>query len=388
MIYNVGGKINGLESARGLASLVVVIWHISLAFHPGLSGIFEGFEINNSLLGSPFYALINGSAAVVFFFVLSGYVLSRSFLNTGEISILRRNAIKRLPRLAFLTVTVCLISYILFSWEIYQYSEAGEITQSPWLIKFGYAFDEPFVPNILDAAIQGLYLTFYVGDSYYNSSMWTMKIEFFGSLLVFGTAALIGNDSRPVAGAMILVLASSVAISQSPYYLAFVVGTGLAWIIPVTPPKLGRTTALIFIGIVFFLYGYTGISVGMYKFIGVLSHSYVIYLWITSSGILIFLIERSNLIRIFLDRRSLNFLGQISFALYLIHVPVICSVGSWVYIYVGGGSPSNLALITSSVATIIISIGSAYILTVINNYWLKGLNFAVSDISSSKGPAK
>ena len=107
---NSSKKINGLESARGLAALVVVAWHTSLGFYPGLSGIFRGFDVNQSLQGSPLYTLINGTAAVVFFFVLSGYVLSRGFLTSGDLNILKRNAIKRLPRLAFLTTSVCAIS--------------------------------------------------------------------------------------------------------------------------------------------------------------------------------------------------------------------------------------------------------------------------------------
>ena len=385
---NSSKKINGLESARGLAALVVVAWHTSLGFYPGLSGIFRGFDAHQNLQGSPLYALINGTAAVVFFFVLSGYVLSRGFLISGDLNILKRNAIKRLPRLAFLTTSVCAISYFLFALELYRFEEAGRITQSPWLVKFAFAYDRPFDPNFMDALLQGLYRTFYFGESYYNSSMWSMKIEFFGSFLVFGTAALIGSNSRPLGGLVILALASSFALLQSPFYFSFVVGTALAWLIPTTQPRLGLIAALPSLILAFLLLGYTGLNIGFYKILGEFSGKNAAYLWIIASVFLILTIERSPQVRSFLNMRALRFLGEISFALYLVHVPVICSVGSLIYLVVGAGSASAEAFIAASISTVFVSIICAYVLTLANTYWLKQLNVATTAISSNRIPEK
>jgi peptidoglycan/LPS O-acetylase OafA/YrhL len=54
-----------LEAMRGIAALVVVASHLTLTFRS-----------TDIAPGAPWFALIKISAPVVFFFVLSGYVLS------------------------------------------------------------------------------------------------------------------------------------------------------------------------------------------------------------------------------------------------------------------------------------------------------------------------
>jgi len=60
-----------LETMRGIAALSVVCWHSMLGFLPALSGTVAAFKGQPSLVGSPLYGLINGSAAVALFFVSS-----------------------------------------------------------------------------------------------------------------------------------------------------------------------------------------------------------------------------------------------------------------------------------------------------------------------------
>ena len=68
-----------LESIRGLAAVQVVLLHFFSAFWPDL--VFE--SVNHGVAWyvhlSPLYFLYDGHSAVYIFFVLSGYVLSRSF---------------------------------------------------------------------------------------------------------------------------------------------------------------------------------------------------------------------------------------------------------------------------------------------------------------------
>jgi peptidoglycan/LPS O-acetylase OafA/YrhL len=60
-----------LEAMRGVAAIIVTLYHFSEAF------VHQAFPL---LLGTPGFVLINGDAAVVFFFALSGYVNGRSVL--------------------------------------------------------------------------------------------------------------------------------------------------------------------------------------------------------------------------------------------------------------------------------------------------------------------
>lgn len=63
-------RIKQLDSLRGLAALTVLLSHIYL-----IPGILLPALIQNIGILSP-RALVNGSAAVIFFFVLSDFVLS------------------------------------------------------------------------------------------------------------------------------------------------------------------------------------------------------------------------------------------------------------------------------------------------------------------------
>lgn len=67
-----------LDSTRGIAALIVLLAHYQLTILP---------QLNNSwVLKSPFALLVDGKAAILYFFVLSGFVLTLSLRNT-ELSI-------------------------------------------------------------------------------------------------------------------------------------------------------------------------------------------------------------------------------------------------------------------------------------------------------------
>ena len=57
-------------------------------------------DFERSANGTFFFTLFNGPAAVILFFVLSGFVLSRRPIRTGSVSDTITAALKRWPRLA------------------------------------------------------------------------------------------------------------------------------------------------------------------------------------------------------------------------------------------------------------------------------------------------
>ncbi|QDI32930.1 hypothetical protein FG170_10430 [Serratia marcescens] len=75
-------KLKCLDSVRGLASVAVVLSHLSLIYFVYLHNftgedIPEGFPVQNFLHNSIFGFLYSGTSAVFVFFVMSGIVLSR-----------------------------------------------------------------------------------------------------------------------------------------------------------------------------------------------------------------------------------------------------------------------------------------------------------------------
>jgi len=172
-----------LEAIRGGAALVVVVWHVCVAFFP--------YSLNGWWQGSPLNLFMNGQSAVQLFFVLSAYVLTRRYFESGNNCILLKGAVKRWPRLMGPVLLVVLASYVLFKFDLYQFEQAGAAAGSPWLIKFLSAYDTKPEIHLWGALLQGSFFTFFATEMFYDSPLWTMHPEFVGSFIAFGFAPIL-----------------------------------------------------------------------------------------------------------------------------------------------------------------------------------------------------
>lgn len=186
-----GKRIGSLECLRGCAALVVVAWHLLIGFAPLESGQFQT-SVPDPIIGRLWFALFNGSAAVTFFFVLSGFVLPWSYYHSGDTRLVAHSLLKRWPRLAGACMVATVFSWALFKIGAYHFTQAGTLTGSPWLADFGYAgLPSGFSPSFWPSLAQGAWRTFFDGQSNLDSSLWTMRPEIVGSLAVLGAAPLL-----------------------------------------------------------------------------------------------------------------------------------------------------------------------------------------------------
>ena len=189
-------------------------------------------DAHKAINTSVFFGFIHGSAAVAFFFALSGFVLTRHFFVSGDPSQIFLGALKRWPRLALPVLITVLISWFLFRHNLYFVQETASITQSPWLAKFASAYETPFQVDFLDALKQGLYRTFFRGDFYYDSSLWTMRYEFIGSFAAFGLALIVHPTRSKLLQVYVIAIAIALCHFINPWYAAFPVGVALAALLP------------------------------------------------------------------------------------------------------------------------------------------------------------
>src|SRR5262245_45346755 len=103
-----GHRLGHLETLRGLAALIVFAYHTTAAFDEPAIRMGVGGQ---HWFGSPLFVLVNGGAAILLFFVLSGYVLTIGALRTANLQPILLGAIKRWPRLAGPVLLA-----VLFSW--------------------------------------------------------------------------------------------------------------------------------------------------------------------------------------------------------------------------------------------------------------------------------
>jgi peptidoglycan/LPS O-acetylase OafA/YrhL len=375
-----------LEAIRGVAAISVVLWHSMLGFFPEKSGFFPQFPVSESFVGAPGFGLVYGTPAITLFFVLSGYVLTRRYFETQDGGLILRGILKRWPRLAGPVLIVVMASYALFTLHGYSHLAAAQITKSPWLAHFANVSDTPFTPGFFDALNQGVFATFFRGDSYYDSSLWTMRYEFGGSFLAFGAALALGlfrGVSKYVAASalgVLLIFLNANGAAYSP----FVIGVGLAYFLPLRAkwPPLAAHGA---IALAIYLFGFSGKCLGVYGFMPPALGGAESNFHILASLLLISAVEHGPIgLRRLLSGRAPAFLGALSFPIYLVHVLVIGSAGSAALVAAyGAGWGLDAARLLGVAITLALSGLTALPLIAFNAYWVGVVNRGVAKLVAS-----
>jgi peptidoglycan/LPS O-acetylase OafA/YrhL len=188
-------RIAYLESIRGLAALQVLLLHFLSAFAPDL--VFSSpaaAPVAGLIHLSPLYFLFDGYSAVYIFFVLSGYVLTRSFERSaaGPVAqILGRIVRLGLPAMA--AVLVAAATMLVFG---KLNVSAAELVGSAWFAGH-WSADLSILSAIRDGTLNALFLgyrglsepTFLTPwqqpiEQAFVVPLWTLSIEFYGSIVV------------------------------------------------------------------------------------------------------------------------------------------------------------------------------------------------------------
>ncbi len=114
-----------LDGLRGWAAVIVLFHHVFV----------DGLPANDFMADRLFWARIffmNGTFAVCLFFVISGFSLSISYLQTGDERGLARMAAGRYVRLAIPIFAICSITYLLLALNIIPLSRKGRTRWISW----------------------------------------------------------------------------------------------------------------------------------------------------------------------------------------------------------------------------------------------------------------
>lgn len=356
-----------LEALRGLAALVVLAWHTLQAFYPSFPRD-----------GAWWFGAVHGTAAVVVFFVLSGFVLTQRALATGDGRPLARGAIKRWPRLAGPILAAVLLSWLLFRFGLYAHVEAGERVGSSFLATFGDAhLNGPVEPSLRAAILQGTVFALFRGwpsDHSYNTVLWTMRYEFLGSFVAFGLGlALLQLGGTRLAARLALVAVTALLVRFAEvYYMTFVVGVGLSLLVTARPVRLSLPVAVPMVAVAVWLLGYLEGSPdhaalrALYP-----GEPPATYVQAAAAALLILALVGSAGLREALSGRWAAALGRLSFPLYLVHVPVICSAGAWAWLALEG---SGLAGPGAVLVTVLASVALAVPLARFDFWWTRRLD--------------
>lgn len=368
-----------LEAVRGIASVTVFVWHFFLAFDPAFL-----FDPSRGVVGMPFYAFFHGTAAVDLFFVLSGFVLTRRFFETQDQTLLTSGALKRWFRLMPVVLMSVLLSWACYHFGWYAYQEAAPLSGSAWLSMSGGSAAPPVNASFLSAFWQGFFDAIIRGEATFNSNLWTLHIEFWGSLLAFAFAWAVQKLRGDAAVLWLLVLFVSLGVGLVDlHYLAFVIGPLLAaFATQMKPVKALGGLALLIGGLL--CLGYRA-PLGFYGFLMPLANFpretlYVLFSLLGSSLVILACL-RWHAFAARLQSPLSRFLGQISFPLYVLHIVTICSLGAAVFVV---ASPNGDAFYAKSVTALVlvpVTFGAAYLLSLVDRWWVRRLNRFVAGLA-------
>jgi peptidoglycan/LPS O-acetylase OafA/YrhL len=296
-------KIEELDSIRGIAAVLVVLYHIPL-WTPWLHGI---------------QAIKNSFYMVDVFFVLSGFVMN---LNYGD----RLRDGKDLARFQVLRLGRVYPVHVLFL-----FVALGTATAA-WLASIFFGLSVPnggaFKDNTVGTFVQQLLMVHALGfthiDQPFNLPSWSISVEFY-TYLVFGVVCLISwvrarlSMFALLAGGSLLCLAMGDAFVGNfsqilQCFAGYFVGCLLAALVATFPricPRGSTLVALLLMALFLCLKTAPGFDVTIFL--------------VSALLVLAIVASPDDGIKAILRHRWLKFLGLISYSIYMSHTFVLWS---------------------------------------------------------------
>jgi peptidoglycan/LPS O-acetylase OafA/YrhL len=366
-----------LEGMRGIAAVVVVIHHLQLTFFSASSSFIKSKtedipHILSRLLLALVESAYNGTFAVWLFWILSAFVLSKNFFllnkregEAGALDYLQRAVLRRYPRLLLPVIASVTFAYSLHELGFMYNNELahslGVSAGTEWLSRL-YNFPASLT-HAIKCAVWDSFFDYELQSSY-NSVLWSMEKEYYGSLFLFAFLALFGLSNNryflyPFVALVLFVL-------KVYWLIAFVSGILLCdayvnrssesflrnilnWRI-VLYMRNSR-----FISVLAWIIIFAGVGLG--------SYSGLSYIFLGTAMVLLSCLNIHA--KRFLSGRIPVFLGKISFGLYLFHLPLICSFSCWSYLVLLPSVGAFFAVVIVSVFTCVLSIAGGGLLYII-----------------------
>ncbi len=285
-----------LDSLRGIAALAVVLWHYRVHFQA--TPLFE--------MLAPFY--LRGFLAVDFFFVLSGFVLARTYWREARRSFLIHNVLERVARLYPLHVATLLVV------AIGQWLLVKQLNENQFIYQFNDLYHFALNLGLIN------YLGMQEGYSF-NGPSWSISTEFFANIIFL----------------IVIVFPRRVALTTF-FGLMLASATVLRGIMD---PTILRTLIGFFVGVILFEVFYPlakNLRSGIYDFLFFATTiAFLLYaalpwernyrgqdFWVDMIlfPAIVIAAPTGRFSSAVLSYRPFVFLGNISYSIYLIHFPV------------------------------------------------------------------
>ena len=359
-------RLHYFDGLRGWAALVVVLHHLELTFAPELQGKRDAIS---PLLG-PFSFLVDGPLAVAIFFILSGIVLAEGLRKAdiqNPVSGLTGLIVKRWLRLGLPILAAGILVLVLFALLGDRTVETGRLTGSGWIRDL---FPPGYHPNLLEVLHEAIFGAF-IGPStpLHDPILWTIRVEFLGSILVFALCLFVRSGFARLAACAF----SGAALIATPAWLLnfcalFAIGVAISDLrqLSARNERYRIPSDIVGLGMIFLatcVYPVLDLHLpALMQHLGEIADpAGHLSQWTARSLLIVGGVVLSRSAQDFLARPVSLYLGRISFGLYLLHIPLLWSVGGSAYIAMSRSWSHWLAAI---IASLLVLAGSMLAATV------------------------
>lgn len=341
-----GARVAALDGLRGWASLSVVVFHMTWET---FGKLFPDFRtLPAALLG-------NGTFAVALFLMVSGYVLTIRGWRSRDKGPVRRSILKRYFRL-----TPPILGSVLLFWAVvalglcYAQPAGSIVERQDWLMQFG-----AFQPNLLDAIAFGTLTVYQHTDQYsYGPFLWTMTVEFWGSFLVLVLCwfELPGRWSYVPLGVVTVIVLFMPLPPFAPVAACYTAGALVALLVKdavihsgAPSPRESAIASMVVAGSL--------VVVAVAEILDLPKSVTTVVAMITFVAVL-----RSTLFSRLLSAPLSQWLGRLSFPLYLVQISVLVSLTSWLIVMASGaGVLTPLSALGIAVLSVSATVGAAWL---------------------------
>ncbi|OQD73545.1 hypothetical protein PENDEC_c014G06124 [Penicillium decumbens] len=326
---------NWIDGLRGVAALTVVTYHLCSCFANWLNS--PAISENGSvyLFQYPFLRLVvAGRLAVALFFIITGYVNSfnsRKQIRNGDFTF----ALSRLARTVLMVWFVC---------QLNGFQIASQV-DSGWIRGSGTPTPGPTFCNAINGLLRNLILFWHNGVSEYDHTYWTIPFFLKGSMLVYVT--LLGTTyTQPKYTKLILIFLYLFAWSGGQALMEMNIYAGM-FLAELNADYRTNASSLISwpLSTLMMLFGLFLASfpdenpswMPWSRAVDAVGQSLIpnggeLNRHVVSLGTTIFVfgVFFSSHARRLLAHPFMNFIGRISFPIYLLHNTLIRTVLSWV----------------------------------------------------------
>lgn len=298
------GRIKYIDGLKGIGAIMVFLNHYYLFGFP------MGNLFNYSIISD---WCANAGLAVMLFITISGYLgLKIGMSKSSDIRSIICNPIRKYLRFAIpfgLTFIILQISYLLGAYNYFDNVIGSSV------IHLSMGGENPIVSVSWYELVKAV-LVSPMENRFWDAPLWMMCIIFYGSIISFFIGVYIANIS--IKKQLIIVAFCSLVLFWVNKLYAGIAG-GLFLYFVIGRIHLNKNLRFLIIVICFIIAYVLNVH---FQFGHEIRHTLI-------SMLIIVGVDNTHYMKSLLESKVIQFLGKISFSIYIWHFPIICSLSSW-----------------------------------------------------------